>query len=115
MEFCIKNDIEIFSLSNCNLETAREFITFLIDTCIDNDIALANNPVEYTDDISAYLFSCIKRHACCVCGSQGTVYKVGREERKISLCLNHFDEASLKGLKKFESLYKVYPIKIKEI
>jgi hypothetical protein len=114
LEFCMKNDIEMFSLSNCNLEIAKEFITFLIDTCIDNDIALANNPIEYTDDISAYLYSCIKRHACCICGSQGTLYKVGKDELKISLCSKHFDEVSLRGMKKMSELHKVYPIKIKE-
>jgi hypothetical protein len=42
------------------------------------------------------------------------VYKIGREELKISLCSKHFDEVSLRGMKKFNEIYKVYALKINE-
>lgn len=115
LAFCLEINIEHFSLSDCSLEVAREFISWLLEFCIEQEIPLSKQAIEYTDDINRYLYMSIKTRTCCICGSQGTVYKVGREELKISLCNLHFDEASLKGLKKFESLYKVYPIKIKEI
>jgi hypothetical protein len=114
LAFCLEINIGHFSLSDCSLEVAREFISWLLEFCIEQEIPLSKQAIEYTDDISAYLYSCIKRHACCVCGSPATVYKIGREELKISLCSKHFDEVSLRGMKKFNEIYKVYALKINE-
>ena len=113
LAFCYENAIEPFSLSDCSLEIAREFISYLIDFCIDNDIPLSENAIERTDDINSYLYSCIKRSVCCCCGKQGVVYNL-TNGNKISLCNLHFDEARIKGLKEFEKLHKVYGIKVKE-
>lgn len=113
LSFCIENNIESFSLSDCSLEVAREFISYLIDFCIDNDIPLSENAKERTDDINSYLYSCIKRSACCCCGKQGVVYTL-TNGNKISLCSQHHDIAKVKGMKEFERLYKIYGIKVKE-
>lgn len=113
LSFCYENGIEPFSLSNCSLETAREFINYLIDFCMDNDIPLSENAIERTDDINKYIYMCIKKGLCCCCQKQGVVYQLANGN-KISLCVSHYDEARIKGLKEFERLYKVYPIRIKE-
>jgi hypothetical protein len=112
LAFCYENGIEPFSLSDCSLETAREFINYLIDFCIDNDIPLSENAIERTDDINKYLYLCIKKSICSVCGKQGVVYSLSNGN-KIFLCNLHYDEAKIKGLQEFERLYKVYPIRIK--
>jgi hypothetical protein len=110
--YCTENDIEHISLSNCSLEVAREFISYLIEFCIDNQIPPSESIIERTDDINKYLYITIKKSVCCCCGDAGVIYTVGKD--KISLCNKHHDEAKLKGLKEFEKMYKVYPIKIKE-
>jgi hypothetical protein len=113
LAFCYENAIEPFSLSDCSLETAREFISYLIDFCMDNEIPLSETAIERTDDIGKYLYLCIKKSICCCCGKQGVVYNQSNGN-KISLCNLHHDEAKLKGLQQFEMLYKVYGIKVKE-
>jgi hypothetical protein len=113
LAFCYENSIEPFSLSDCSLETAREFISYLIDFCLDNEIPLSETAIERTDDIGKYLYLCIKKSICCVCGKQGVIYNL-TNGNKISLCNEHFDIAKLKGMKEFQSLYIVYGIKIKE-
>lgn len=113
LSFCYENGIEPFSLSDCSIEIAREFISYLIDFCLDNEIPLSETAIERTDDIGKYLYLCIKKSICCVCGKQGVVYNLSNGY-KISFCNLHHDEAKLKGLQEFEKLYKVYGIKVKE-
>ncbi|MDF2800840.1 MAG: hypothetical protein K0S61_743 [Anaerocolumna sp.] len=109
LSFCIDFDIEPFSLSNCSLEVAREFITWLIDFCIGQDIPLSQTALERTDDIGKYLYTTLKHNICCICGDKGITYSIKQE--KICLCDKHHDVAKLKGLEEFERLFKVYPIK----
>lgn len=63
--------------------------------------------MECTDDIGEYLYMCIKKLICIVCGKQGVIYNLG-SENKISLCNAH----KIKGLKEFERLHKVYELKV---
>lgn len=113
LTFCYENNIEPFSLSDCSLEVARDFISYLIDFCLENDIPLTESAIERTDDIGKYLYLCIKKNICCCCGKQGVIY-ILTNRNKISLCNFHHDEAKLKGMKEVERLYKVYGIKIRE-
>jgi hypothetical protein len=113
LAFCYEKGVDDFSLSDCTLEVAIEFISYLIDFCLDNEIPLSQSAVERTDDINAYLYMCLKKELCCCCGKQGVVYSL-TDGNKISLCNLHYDEAKLKGLKEFEKLFKVYGIKINE-
>ncbi|MCM0648658.1 putative HNHc nuclease [Clostridium swellfunianum] len=113
LAFCYENNIEPFSLSDCSLEIAREFISYLIEFFLDNDIPLSQTAIERTDDIGKYLYLCIKKSICCCCGKQGVVYSLSNDY-KISLCNIHHDEAKIKGLQRFEMLYKVYGINIKD-
>lgn len=110
--FCAENDIEPFSLSDCSLEVAREFISYLIDFCIDNEIPLSETPLERTDDINRYLYMTIRKGICCICGKQGVTYTLDQDKNKMCLCDLHYEQAKVKGLKEFESLYKVYGIKV---
>jgi hypothetical protein len=113
LAYCYQYNIEPFSLSDCSMETAREFVTYLIEFCIEQDIPLSESAIERTDDINKYLYLTIKKSICSVCGGQGVVYTV-TNGNKLSLCNNHYDEAKIKGLERFEKMYKVYSIKIKE-
>lgn len=112
LAYCIESNIEQFSLSDCSLEMARNFISYLIEFCLDNEIPLAESALNRTDDINKYLYLCIRKSICCLCGSQGVNYSVGN--KKICLCEKHHDIAKFKGLKEFERLFKVYAIKVKE-
>jgi hypothetical protein len=105
--------IDFFSLSDCSLEIAREFINYIMEYVIKNDIPLTGRGIDRTDDIDKYLYSCISHEKCCLCGKQGVIYTVTKGN-KICLCNKDYESAKTKGLDEVEKMYKVYPIRIKE-
>lgn len=108
--YCAESGQEYFSMSDCSLETARELITFTIEFALMNDIPLSAAALERTEDISKYLFHCIKYKKCCICGNEGITYTLDKEKNKMCLCDNHYDMAKVKGLEDFGSMYKVYGV-----
>lgn len=115
LAFCLYNDIALFSLSDCSVETAREFISYLIEFCVEQDIPLTDSLLERTDDISKYLYMTLRKEICCICGTKGVTYTLDREKNKMCLCNEHYEQAKTKGLKTFQDIYKVYGIKYVEI
>lgn len=116
-----------FSLSDCSMDTAREFINVILDYALEEGIPLSERGIERTDDIGRYLYSCIKNKRCAVCGRPGEIHHVdaigaGRDRRyvddsgyrKICLCREHHTAAHQRGMKAFEQMYHVYGIVVKE-
>jgi len=107
--FCAENNIESFSTSEATVELMRELINFVIEFCIEHDIPLTETAIERTDDISKYLYYCIKHEKCCCCSQRALVYTLP-DKTKISLCSVHYDQAKTKGLAEFQKLQHVYGI-----
>lgn len=116
-----------FSLSDCTMDTAREFINTILELALEWGIPLSEVGVERTDDISKYLYFCIKHKKCAICGKPGEIHhedaigmgndrtKVDdREYRKICLCREHHTIAHQMGEPRFRQMYKVYGIVVKE-
>ena len=116
-----------FSLSDCSMDTAREFINTILDYALEEGIPLSERGIERTDDIGRYLYSCIKNKRCAVCGRPGEIHHVdaigaGRDRRyvddsgyrKICLCREHHTVAHQRGMKAFEQMYHVYGIVVQE-
>lgn len=110
LSFCQDTEKERFSLSDCSLEIAREFINYLIEYVIENDVPLTDKAINRTDDIDKYLYYCLKYSKCCICGKKAINYTLSNKA-KICLCDIHHDIAKTKGLKEFEKAWKVYGIK----
>lgn len=115
---------DYFSLSNCSMTTAREFINFLMDVCLQSGIILAESGLKRTDDINAYLIQCIRHKRCCICGRPADIHHVdaigmGNDRRNfddsendiIALCREHHTQAHSLGNVRFMERYKVYGIK----
>ena len=98
----------LFSLSNVDETTARNFIDYLIEFCVKNDIPMKISPLEYCEDISKYIIACLYSRKCAVCGKPADIHhcdgdRVGmgnnRDEvhhlgRKVlPLCRLHHDAA----------------------
>ena len=62
---------DIFSFKDCSVETARLFITFLIDLVVQNNIPTRRPMWEQCEDIHAYIYACCMNKTCCVCGRKG--------------------------------------------
>ena len=111
--FCESKGIDEFSTSeltgDCTVSTASEFITFLLDFCLDYGISLSDPPIELAEDIKHQLIKCLYERKCAVCWQPGMVHKVtttgakklpGRHE-VMCLCSNHYQEAESIGHKSF--------------
>ena len=125
--YIIRTGGEYFSLSNCSMETAKEFINVLLDYIIENGIQMDESGVDRSEDIDHYLWKCLRERKCCVCGRKADLHHVkaiGRGNNrkhfddsnlmKMALCRNHHTESHTIGQKEFMKKYKVYGIKYKE-
>lgn len=65
---------EYFSLSDCTVTTARDYISFLIDFCFENNIGTRDTLLNNSDDISRYLYSCLLHRKCAVCNKKAEVH-----------------------------------------
>ncbi|QUH21437.1 putative HNHc nuclease [Alkaliphilus sp. B6464] len=118
---------DYFSLSNCSVTTARLFINYLIEFAFQWDIPLADSGLDRTDDISNYLYMCIKYRKCFSTGKladlhhcTGSKVGMGRNRHKISHSGKYFlpvsrklhDEIHVIGDKSFFEKYHVYGIQV---
>lgn len=123
-EYRISNGIEPFSLSDCDMSTAREYISYLIDFCFRHGVPTRDTLLNRTDDISKYLYSCLVHRKCAVCNKQADVHHteavgMGRDRTKINhsgmeaiaLCREHHIEAHTSGQAFFDK-YHIYGIKL---
>lgn len=119
---------QYFSLSDCSMSTAREYINTLLDYALENGIILLESGINRTDDLDCYLYSCLKNRRCAVCGQDGEIHHVDTigmghdrkkvddsKKRKICLCRRHHTQAHSMGMTKFIETYHVYGIVVKEI
>lgn len=119
---------DYFSLSDCSVDMAREFINTILDYALEEGIPLSDLGVNRTDDIGKYLYFCIKHKKCAVCGKPGEIHHVdaigmGRDRRKVDdsrlrkicLCRTHHTIAHTKGMDRFEQMYHVYGIIVKDV
>lgn len=117
-----------FSLSDCSMTVAREFINCLLDYCLYNGIMLTESGLMRTDDISAYLVQCIVYKRCCICGRPAEIHHLDTigmgNDRKtyddsqneiIALCREHHTMAHSLGRMRFLERYKVYGIQRFEV
>lgn len=123
----IRTGCEYFSLSDCSMDMAREFINTLIEFSLEYGVPLSDIGTNRTDDIGKYLYFCIKHKKCCICGKPGEIHHVdaigmGNDRRKLDdskyrkmcLCRLHHTIAHQRGMEAFEQMYKVYGIIVKE-
>jgi hypothetical protein len=124
--YCIENSNEdYFSLSDCSVTTARNYINYLINFCFEYDIPFMDKGLNRTDDINAYLYACIKHRRCSLCNKSADIHHVtgsrigmGSNRKKVShsqreviaLCREHHNLVHAKGEEEIFEKYKVYGI-----
>lgn len=124
LEHMLRTGCQYFSLADCSIDMARGYINTLLDVALENGITLTAGGVSRTDDISHYLYKCIKERRCAVCGRDGEIHHwdaagMGRgrrtvndsDNRKICLCRGHHAEAHQIGREAFEARHKVYGVR----
>lgn len=117
------------SLSNCTMTEAREFISTIIDYCIEEGVHTKDNLLHHAEDIDRFLWKCLETRTCCICGRKNsdrhhtTGYRVGMGNNRnkidntgrkmICLCRTHHNEIHQDELK-FMDKYHVYGIEYEE-
>lgn len=122
-----KTGCDYFSLSDCTMDTAREFINTILEYALENGIPLSEEAINRTDDIGRYLYFCIMNKKCAICGKDGEIHHedaigMGNNRntiddscyKKICLCRFHHTQAHNLGVVRFTEMYKVYGIVVKE-
>ena len=115
------------SLSDCTMDEAREFINVILEYAIENGVPLSEQAIARADDISRYLYFCLKHSKCAVCGAKVEIHHedaigMGNDRlkvddsnyKKICLCRTHHTIAHQMGVDRFQKAYKVYGIVFKE-
>lgn len=115
-----------FSLSDTDVTTAKEFITFLIDFCLRWSIPTRDTLLKLCDDMDKYLYACLEHRKCALCGKVADVHHVDRvgmgfDREKIvhvglnavALCREHHGKAHENERKLFEDNH-IYGIELDE-
>lgn len=122
--------IRKFSLSDVDMTTARLYITFLVDFCIEHGVPTRDPLWELADDIEAYVYHCSVNKVCAVCRKHAGIHHVdtvgmGRNRDTINhlgmlhlpLCWGvggHHQEVEQIGNERFLQKYHLVPIPIDE-
>lgn len=117
-DYCIRSQTDYFSLSNCDMTTARRYITYLIDFCICWNVPLRKSITELCDDMEAALYSSLLYKRCIICGGNSDLHHVdkvgqGRDRKSIihegmrvqPLCRVHHNECHQIGQQSFDKKY----------
>ena len=113
----------LFSLSDCDVTTAREFITFLIDFVVEWGVPTKKPLLELCEDIEKAVYACLMHKKCILCGKKAelhhfdqigmggdrtTMYQIGM--RVVPLCRECHTTAHQKGAKWLTEDMYVSPI-----
>lgn len=120
--------VDSFSLSNVDMTTAREFITYIIEFILINDIPTKVSLLEQAEDIGRYIYMCLVLKKCCISGKKAELHHVdtvgmGRNRNEIThigmkalpLSRKYHIEVHTIGQKAFEAKYHVFGVKIDEV
>lgn len=111
-----------FSHASATRSQAREWIDFLIEFVLSNDVPLPKR-YEYLTQNTSWFYYCLKYRKCCICGKHADVAHVetvgmGRNRQEIdhsdhrfmALCRKHHTEQHTIGIQLFLKLYQIIPV-----
>lgn len=116
---------QLFSLSDCDVTTAREYISYLIEFCLEYDVPTHQPLADLCDDVECYVYSCLIHKKCCICGKKAELHHVDRVgmgnnrneivhegRRCLPLCREHHVEVDNLGDRALCARYHISPVKI---
>lgn len=134
-QFAISTDRLDFSTAKCDMETANEFISFIIEQALELGINLYilgkhdkryKHILEIDNITQRYVIACLRKRTCCICGKVHDEYNTvdlhhynnvntiggmdqddGLKTPFMSLCREHHNLFHNKGKRHFEALYHI--------
>lgn len=127
LNYCNLADKDIFSLSDVDMTTAKDFIDFLVELCVNYSIPTVDTLLNLCEDTEKYIYSCIEKRKCCICGKKADIHeveKVGMGGNRVQmhhlgqavmpLCRRHHSEAEHIGQTRFDNKYKTTFVRLDE-
>ena len=74
-----------FSLSNVDMTLANNFLDFLTEMVLENDIPTKYPISEMSGDIGRYVYGCCVRNRCCIYNKPGRLVNLSRPEQPIEV------------------------------
>lgn len=118
---------QMFSLSDCSMTRAREYINWLIDFCLDEDVPTKMPLMDLTDDLEKYSYACLLHKKCAICNRKAELHHVdaigmgyNRQTKPqigalvLPLCREHHMEYHNIGHTAFVEKYHIVPVKMDE-
>lgn len=88
--FCGDTEREDFSLSDVDRETASEFLSYLIDFCVQNGVPCSDPLWDRCEDIERYVYACVMTRTCCITGKKNAhihhVDRIGMGRNRNTIC-----------------------------
>lgn len=130
-QFALSRDLEKFSTANCDMEMANDFIAFIIEQALENEINLYvlnkhdnryKSILKVDKTTERYVIACMRAKTCAICGRKGadlhhwkTIASAagtyenddGLKTPFMSLCRIHHNEFHEIGQKEFEEKYHI--------
>lgn len=116
---------QMFSLSDCTMTQAREYITYLIDFCLAEDVPTRVPLVELADDLEQMTYSALIHKKCVCCQKRAELHHVdaigmgyNRQTKPqigalaLPLCREHHSQYHDMGRTAFLDLWHVVPVAI---
>jgi len=114
-----------FSLSDCSMTQANEYLSWLLDFCFENDVPFKTKTWDMLPNDYAMQRRCLEHRKCCICGKHADVAHVetvgmGRNRNHINhsdyyfmaLCRTHHMEQHRIGIDTFLQKYHIKPVKL---
>lgn len=127
VNYCTILDIAPFSLSSVDMTTARDFIDWLVELCVEHGIPCTDTLLERCEDIGRYIYACVAHRRCAICGHKADIHEVetvgmGRNRAKMHhlgqlvqpLCRVHHREVEQIGQATFNKKYHLEGIRLDE-
>lgn len=120
-EFMALNDMDHFSLSNCSMTEAREFIELILTFIFRYDVPIKFETSDLMKDDKSFIYMCVMKRKCVICGKPNAelahFHAVGRgrnrrtidhrDNKVLPLCHKHHQLQHNMGMKSFNDYYKL--------
>ena len=135
-QFAIATDRLDFSTARCDMETANEFISFIIEQALELGINLYilgkhdkryKHILEIDNITQRYVIACLRKRTCCICGKVHDEYNTvdlehwktvassagtyenddGLQNPFLTLCRQHHNEKHNIGVESFKNRYYI--------
>lgn len=124
-EYLVETGKTYFSLSDCSVETANNYLTWILNFCFKNNIPFTTKTWDMIPTDYNLMIQCLRHRRCCICGKHADIdhantVGMGRNRKKINnrnhwflpLCREHHQQRHQLGLNSFIQLHHIKPVKL---